>query len=329
MVTERVLGSGFFSVVHLALDTSKSNRQIACKIIRRRMPTRGGPTQTAKFRQVLNQEVQLNASLNHPNINRILDLKEDPEKIYLFLELVTGGDLFGYVVRHKRLAVPEAQFILYQLLKAVIYMHDVAHISHRDLKPENILLASVGPEPRVLLADFGAARLADKAFCSMQGTMSYAAPEVLTVYTRTEGYDGKKADVWSLGICLYMMLCGCHPFDTGATSSGSGRQTVGDKLRIHLNSDEVGFVKTVLGKDCRRRAFTNLAHREAKSLLKKIFESDPKKRCSAAEIMEDDWITGSLEVLKKKYQLRVLDLIDDSKSENNILDSPAYSKILK
>ncbi|KAG0143633.1 hypothetical protein CROQUDRAFT_660980 [Cronartium quercuum f. sp. fusiforme G11] len=306
-ITERVLGSGFFSVVHLAIDTSHANKQIACKIVRRRKLAKKSLTELAEFRKVLAREVELNASLNHPNINRILDLKEDPEKIYLFLELVTGGDLFGYVVRHRRIGVPESQFIMYQLLQAVIYMHDVKQISHIDIKPENILLTSAGPEPRVLLADFGAARLADKAFCSMQGTMSYAAPEVLTVYTRTEGYDGKKADVWSLGICLYMMLCGSHPFDTGASSSG--REAVGDQLRIHLNSDEVGFVKTVLGQDCRRKAFAYLAHKEVKPLLRKIFEPDPRKRYSAAEVLKDHWMSDSLDLLKKKYQVKVLDNI--------------------
>ncbi|OAV86787.1 CAMK protein kinase [Puccinia triticina 1-1 BBBD Race 1] len=265
-ITERVLGSGFFSVVHLAID-EETGSQLACKIIRRQVGYRQSAREAKKFQQVVQQEVKLNASLDHPNINKILGLKQVEENIYIFLELVTGGDLFGYVNRNKRLEENEAKFISYQLTVALEYMHDQKQISHRDIKPENILLAHHGPYPRVLLADFGAARLADKAFCSMQGTMSYAAPlndinfslyplkEVLTVYTRPQGYDGKKADVWSLGVCVYTMICGFHPFDNGKFESAeTERRDICKILKYNIEPSEVQFVKSVL-----KPAFTDEA----------------------------------------------------------------------
>ncbi|KAI8458447.1 kinase-like domain-containing protein [Phakopsora pachyrhizi] len=190
-ITERVLGSGFFSVVHLAIHRFDQS-QVACKILRKTKRSslpisskasmakgsdrRVFELERLRFKNLVEKEVKLNASLDHPNINKIIDLEQDPERIYLFLELVTGGDLFGYIVRKKKLSSDESKFILFQLVLGLQYMHDIKGISHRDIKPENILLTNHGPEPRVLISDFGAARLSDRAFLSMQGTMSYSAP---------------------------------------------------------------------------------------------------------------------------------------------------------
>ncbi|KAI9602164.1 hypothetical protein KEM48_000194 [Puccinia striiformis f. sp. tritici PST-130] len=320
-ITERVLGSGFFSVVHLAIN-QETGSQLACKIIKRQTGLRQSAREAKKFQAVVQQEVKLNASLDHPNINKILGLKQVKENIYIFLELVTGGDLFGYVSRNKRLGEDETKFISYQLILALQYMHDQKQISHRDIKPENILLAHHGPDPRVLLADFGAARLADKAFCSMQGTMSYAAPEVLTVYTRPQGsldhihaelemrrlldigessicrLRRKKADVWSLGVCVYTMICGFHPFDNGKFESAeTERRDICKVLKYDVEPTEVQFVKSVLKPACKDEAV--IAFRD---LLRKMFESDPRRRISAGEILDHPWITNSRDDLEKKYQ---------------------------
>jgi len=309
-ITERVLGSGFFSVVHLAIN-QETGAQLACKIIKRQTSYRQSAREVRKFQQVVQQEVKLNASLDHPNINKILGLKQAKEKIYIFLELVTGGDLFGYVNRNKRLDENEAKFISYQLALALQYMHDQKQISHRDIKPENILLAHHGPDPRVLLADFGAARLADKAFCSMQGTMSYAAPEVLTVYTRPQGYDGKKADIWSLGVCVYTMICGFHPFDNNGTleSAETERREICKILKYNIEPTEVQFVKSVLKPATRDEAVSCMSgggYQQARDVLKKMFESDPRRRICASEILAHPWIAESRSALEEKYQRRVL-----------------------
>ncbi|MBW0547935.1 hypothetical protein O181_087650 [Austropuccinia psidii MF-1] len=307
-VTERVLGSGFFSIVHLAINT-QTCAQLACKIVKRPLTTKRSYKEATKFQRVMQQEVELNASLEHPNINKIVALKQDSANIYLFLELVTGGDLFGYVTRNKHLQQDEAKFIFYQLALGLQYMHDVKKISHRDIKPENILLAHHGPEPRVLIADFGAARLADKAFCSMQGTMSYAAPEVLTVYTRQEGYDGKKADLWSLGVCLFMMLCGFHPFDKGELESReTERRKMCEVLHYHVEREEVQFVKSVLKSSCKDEALGYLSsdYAEVRDVLKRLLEEKPFQRISAQAVLAHPWIENSKTALEEKYQERVL-----------------------
>ncbi|KAI7936202.1 hypothetical protein MJO29_015505 [Puccinia striiformis f. sp. tritici] len=317
-ITERVLGSGFFSVVHLAINQETSS-QLACKIIKQQTGLRQSAREAKKFQAVVQQEVKLNASLDHPNINKILGLKQVKENMvyctslpnsYIFLELVTGGDLFGYVSRNKRLGEDETKFISYQLILALQYMHDQKQISHRDIKPENILLAHHGPDPRVLLADFGAARLADKAFCSMQGTMSYAAPEVLTVYTRPQGYDGKKADVWSLGVCVYTMICGFHPFDNGKFESAeTERRDICKVLKYNVEPTEVQFVKSVLKPACKDEAVDCMSgggYKQVRDLLRKMFESDPRQRISAGEILDHPWITNSRDDLEKKYQKHVI-----------------------
>lgn len=295
-------------MVHLAFNI-ESGAQLACKVIKRQAG-RQSAREAKKFQHVVQQEVRLNASLDHPNINKILGLRHDHENIYLFLELVTGGDLFGYVSRNRRLGEDESKFISYQLVLALQYMHDTKLISHRDIKPENILLAHHGPDPRVLLADFGAARLADKAFCSMQGTMSYAAPEVLTVYTRPQGYDGRKADIWSLGVCIYTMICGFHPFDNGKLESAeTERRDFCKVLKYNIEPTEVQFVKSVLrpaGRDEAVKSLSGEVYKEVRDLLKKMFEFDPHRRISAQGVLDHSWIAQSKHGLQEKYAKRVM-----------------------
>ncbi|KNZ62031.1 CAMK/RAD53 protein kinase [Puccinia sorghi] len=402
-ITERVLGSGFFSVVHLAIN-QETGAQLACKIIKRQTSYRQSAREVRKFQQVVQQEVKLNASLDHlryfvidkpaqhqQNYWSQTGEREDvrvpiytslifslfflkvfelacisdeihrhinPENSYIFLELVTGGDLFGYVTRNKRLDENEAKFISYQLALALqVCIRKTSSCGHIcttknryhievgqfNIKPENILLAHHGPDPRVLLADFGAARLADKAFCSMQGTMSYAAPvsrrtlfmipassrwaklnslnnfppfslfmkEVLTVYTRPQGYDGKKADIWSLGVCVYTMICGFHPFDNNGNmeSAETERREICKMLKYNIEPTEVQFVKSVLKPATKDEAVSCMSgggYQQARDVLKKMFESEPRRRICASEILAHAWIRESHSELDEKYQKRVI-----------------------
>ncbi|KAG9125317.1 Meiosis-specific serine/threonine-protein kinase mek1, partial [Ceratobasidium sp. 392] len=222
VITSHTLGTGNFAKVLLGHDPVK-HCQVACKAIK-----------TSKLQEIkrdVMKEVNILRTLKHPNINRVLGYQEGVPWTYIFLELSTGGDLFTYITSQHMLQEGEAKFLGYQLMLGLIYMHE-SNVSHRDLKPENILIYAPRAYPRVQIADFGLAR--DKAHepaFSAVGTIGYLPPEAMVVLTGwahekktrgvpapKKGYDGKKVDCWSLGVVLYMMLCGAHPFDLPSES---------------------------------------------------------------------------------------------------------------
>jgi len=169
---------------------------------------------------IMEREVKLLQSLDHPYIVKLIEVfVQHDVAMYLVMELVKGGDLFDSIVEKQRYTAIEARRAMRRLLSAVHYLHHESNIVHRDLKPENILCSS---PTDVKLADFGLAKImkADglKTFC---GTPAYFAPEVLRRRHTVagEGSYGKPADIWSLGVILYILLTGKPPFDPDVEES--------------------------------------------------------------------------------------------------------------
>jgi serine/threonine protein kinase len=197
----RVIGTGSFSTVCLVVDRS-TDREYACKIVSRRCLAGGGAF--ARFEQ----EVRLLPSLVHPNIVRFEQVLYHPELIFVLMEHCPNGDLFTYIVENGVLPEHEARELFAQILSAVHFLHSKG-IVHRDLKPEN-----------VLLDEFRHAKLGDFGFCHMVGAQTllktrcgspfYAPPEIIA----RQPYDGRIADVWSLGIMLFTMVTGSLPWST-------------------------------------------------------------------------------------------------------------------
>ncbi|KAG0364932.1 Meiosis-specific serine/threonine-protein kinase mek1 [Gamsiella multidivaricata] len=179
--------------------------QLAVKImdrIRYGVPEYSGGTDIEK-------EVTILRTVDHANIVPVVDTIKTTRYIYIFMQMVTGGDLFDYIVKNGPLSELEAKFVAYQTLLALQYLHNI-NISHRDLKPENLLLTSTTKYPRVLLTDFGMARQFEQGrlMNTMCGTFAYMAPEVFDVkHAKGSGY-GYTADCWSLGVTLYVVLSG-------------------------------------------------------------------------------------------------------------------------
>lgn len=158
----------------------------------------------------MQREIAIMRQLSHPSIVNLIEVMSSKDKVYIVMELVTGGELFDKVVAEGRLKDDHARKIFIQLLNGLEYCHDQG-VYHRDLKPENVLLTTTGDAK---LSDFGLGALQvhsrpDGLFQTTCGTPNYVAPEVL----RRKGYEGGPADVWSLGVVLYIMLVGCLPFD--------------------------------------------------------------------------------------------------------------------
>ena len=176
------------------------------KIIDKRCLT---PRQLAR----VTSEISLLRDINHPHIIRLTDVFENHTKIYLVMELLAGGDLFEAIVARRRYSEEEARATVHNLASAVMYLHQRG-IIHRDLKPENLLLPR-DPRGNVLwcdvrIADFGFARLlrrADERLTTPCGTPAYVAPEIAMNVCYTHAVD-----MWSVGVILYILLCGFPPF---------------------------------------------------------------------------------------------------------------------
>jgi len=131
------------------------------------------------------------------------------------MELATGGELFDKIVQHKRFSERRAARLMQKILSAVKHLHE-HQICHRDLKPENFIFSDDSPDAEIKLIDFGLSKRfgtpnqPPNSKVKMQtivGTPYYVAPEVL------KGIYDEACDVWSLGIILYIFLCGYPPFE--------------------------------------------------------------------------------------------------------------------
>ena len=166
----------------------------------------------AKFSGLLGQfltEIKVLRTLNHENIIHLEDDFETSDRIYLVMEMMSGGELFDYVVAKGTLSEEEASELIRKICSAVAHMH-ANNIIHRDLKPENLLLTASGKDAQVKLIDFGLAKVMNEDTArSFLGTKGYLAPEML----QRSNYD-KSVDMWSLGVIAFVLLCGCLPFLT-------------------------------------------------------------------------------------------------------------------
>ena len=195
----RTLGSGAFSVVYNG-ENNETGETIAMKVIAKSI------LKDQRDIDHLQRELDTITYLKHDNIVSLKDFFSDPSYFYLVLDYCQGGNLMDILCSSQKMREPIIANIFHQLASAVqfCHRHDVVH---RDLKPQNILITKF---PSIKIADFGlcgyvVSNEKMKTFC---GSPCYTAPECLS---RTQ-YDGKAADVWSLGVILYELATLEHPW---------------------------------------------------------------------------------------------------------------------
>lgn len=266
--TRNCLGSGNFSEVRLGFHVRKGEKR-AVKIIDKK-----------KFLQFQNKreshltlkcEADVLLKLNHPGIVGFYEWFETDMHLYLVTELLLGGDLLQCILEHGCFTEAQARRLFRELCDAVRYLHTNS-IVHRDLKPENILLTTKDRHSMHLkIADFGLARENHKSrdcrtFC---GTPHYFAPEVIHTFrdrdVTSAGY-GKQADMWSLGVILYIMLSGIPPFE----EDGLYEQILEGKYEFDV------------------REWTTVSP-EAKELVRRLMTVNPKDRLTIHEACEHRW----------------------------------------
>lgn len=209
-----LLGTGAFSEVRLAESKENPGEHFAVKIIDKKA-LKGKEESLENEIKVLRRfsanqneaEKSLGPRLTHPNIVQLLETYEDKNKVYLVMELVTGGELFDRIVEKGSYTEKDASHLVRQILEAVDYMHEQG-VVHRDLKPENLLYYSPDDDSKIMISDFGLSKMEDSGIMATAcGTPGYVAPEVLA-----QKPYGKAVDVWSIGVISYILLCGYPPF---------------------------------------------------------------------------------------------------------------------
>ncbi|KAJ4315025.1 serine/threonine protein kinase [Fusarium piperis] len=197
------LGKGHFAEVYLCVEKSTGQRY-AVKIF-----TKHPGMEDRSKTEGLQQEIGVLMGVSHPNVLCLKDTFNERDRVYLVLELAPEGELFNYIVMKQKLSEDESRKLFLQLFQGIKYLHE-RNIVHRDIKPENILL--VDKNLHVKLADFGLAKIiGEESFTTtLCGTPSYVAPEILAD-SKQRKYT-KAVDIWSLGVVLYICLCGFPPF---------------------------------------------------------------------------------------------------------------------
>lgn len=260
--TLKELGQGGYGHVYLA-EHRTTKQQRAVKEIEKAKANKipGGKTKFIR-------EVEILGKLDHPNIVHLYELYEDNFRYYVVSELLTGGELFDYIVSSRHLTEPVAARIMQQVLSAVLFCHQ-NNIVHRDLKPENLMLESpvtVVENLHIKLIDFGTSCFYDASQPLRQklGTPYYIAPEVLG-----SGYN-EKCDLWSCGVILYILLCGYPPFPGKTDDEIIRRVRLGKFTFAHSEFDQVS--------------------EQAKNFIKRLLVLNPAERPTAQEALQDPWI---------------------------------------
>ena len=211
------------------------------------------------------------------------------KRILLVMELMEGGELFEYITQKQHFTEQEASQILRQIAMAVQYCH-ARNIAHRDLKPENLLLlckATEQSQVRVKLADFGFAKVDNGDLTTPQFTPYYVAPQVLEAQKRQKEirsgqrsatspyfYD-KSCDMWSLGVILYIMLCGYPPFYSEVPS-----QPITQRMRRKIMSGHFDFPD---------REWEKISE-DAKDLIRHLLCVEESERITVDDLLCHRWL---------------------------------------
>jgi serine/threonine protein kinase len=198
---ESTIGKGNYAVVKLARHRI-TKTEVAIKIVDKR---RLDSENLAK----IYREIRVLKMLKHPHIVKLYQVMETNNMIYLVQELAKNGEIYDLIARQTRLSENEAREKFWQIISAIDYLHKF-NIVHRDLKAENLLLDR---DSNIKLADFGFSNFfsANDTLNTFCGSPPYAAPEVF----EGKRYAGPEIDVWSLGVVLYVLVCGVLPFEGG------------------------------------------------------------------------------------------------------------------
>lgn len=199
LTISKCIGQGSFAKVYEGFDKILK-KTVAIKVIDKKRIIE------QNRKQMIQSEVNILALMKHKHIVEFYRIVEDQKRLYLVMELCGSSTLNSFCRKfpNRRLSEKQAQAIFNQIAKAIQHLHDQG-VAHRDLKLSNIL---IDQRYTAKIIDFGfACQAADlqKVYC---GTPSYMSPEIV----EKKAYYGRPADIWSIGVLLFTMVCGQYPF---------------------------------------------------------------------------------------------------------------------
>lgn len=255
------LGKGQFGITYLCSEISTGHLYACKSILKRKLVTRSD-------KDDVKREIQIMQHLSgQPNIVEFKGAYEDTQSVHLVMELCAGGELFDRIIAQGNYSEKAAAMLCRELANVVHICHFMG-VMHRDLKPENFLLSSKDENAMLKATDFGLSVFIEegKVYRDIVGSAYYVAPEVLK-----RSY-GKEIDVWSAGIILYILLSGVPPF-WAETEKG---------IFDAILEGEIDFES---------QPWPSISN-SAKDLVRKMLTQDPKKRITAAQVLEHPWIKG-------------------------------------
>jgi calcium-dependent protein kinase len=262
------LGRGKFGVVQRATHR-KSGTQVAIKML----PKKQGLVGERATQAALKEVELMRAVFWHPHIVNLRESFETETHHILVMDIAQGGELFDAIVEFGSYSEADASEVMRYVMSAVAHCHERG-VAHRDLKPENIMLASKESMVDVLLCDFGLAdrKLSPSApLTGKAGTVGYTAPEMLV----PEPSYGLAVDIFSLGVILYILLGGSHPFDPDCSADD---ETVNERVR----AGKWGFTDSSW----------SAVSESAKGLLRQLLATNTAERISAEEALGHPWLKG-------------------------------------
>ena len=260
----RLLGKGGFAHCYEIFD-EENHQSLAGKIIPKTNLIK------SRAKQKLISEIKIHKSIHHENIVKFEHYFEDNDNVYILMELCTNQTMHELLKRRKNLTELEVQYYIFQLIKALKYLHQLK-IIHRDLKLANLFLSDT---LQLKLGDFGLATKIEfegERKRSLCGTPNYIAPEIL---------DGKRGhsfevDIWSLGVIIYILLIGKPPFET------NNKKETYKRIRL------------------KNYSFPQNAKisQPAKELIQNILVLEPHKRPTLDEILQSDFMNMGTSIPK-------------------------------
>ncbi|XP_062208602.1 CBL-interacting protein kinase 30-like [Phragmites australis] len=248
----RLLGRGNFAKVYKAHKVA-TGEAVAIKVFDKEAVRRSGMVEQVK------REVDVMRRVHHPHVVRLHEVMATRSRIYFAMEYASGGELFAHLSRSTRFPEPVVRRYFQQLVTAVEFCHGRG-VYHRDLKPENLLLDARGD---LKVSDFGLSALdaSDGLLHTACGTPAYVAPEVLL----KRGYDGAKADIWSCGVILFVLLAGYLPFN---------------------DTNLVCLYQKIMDSNYKCPPWFSV---DARKLIARLLDPNPKTRITISKLMDKPW----------------------------------------
>ncbi|KAJ2721321.1 Cell cycle serine/threonine-protein kinase cdc5/MSD2 [Coemansia sp. Benny D115] len=264
-----LLGHGAFGRCYEVRKADEpSGRHCACKTL-----DKAGFTNEKIIERVKCEMKVMKRLPKHENVVEFYDMFEDPERLYIMMELCTSRTLYDLLQRRKRLTEFETRYFMGQLSKGIAALHSV-NIIHRDIKHSNLLLDSMN---RIKIADFGLSAILETESdrkLSFLGTPNFLAPELIN---RDQRGHGLGVDVWAAGILMYVMLYNRPPFSAQRMNNGTKPNM--QSLYLKISENDIEFPPEPL------------VSYSARNLINRLCCKDERHRLQACDVTADPWFS--------------------------------------